>query len=124
MSRVRQSRTAAEGKVDTILASLGFRYRRNVRTLAGSPDFSNKARHWAIFVNGCFWHHHANCGRATIPKSNTSFWRAKFKANRSRDLRKTTSLRADGFTVIVVWECDLENPTRVAKRLSKILKAR
>ena len=67
---------------------LGLSYRRNVRNLPGSPDLANKSKGWVIFVNGCFWHRHTGCKRATIPKRNHNFWKQKFAENRRRDARK------------------------------------
>jgi DNA mismatch endonuclease (patch repair protein) len=123
MAGVRQARTSAENRVAAILRTLGARHRRNVRSLAGSPDFANKSEAWSIFVNGCFWHHHRRCARATIPKTNTAFWRDKFAANKARDQMKIKALRSLGFRVVVVWECELTHPTRVAARLSQMLEA-
>jgi DNA mismatch endonuclease (patch repair protein) len=105
MKTVRRSRTKPEDVVARILRQFRVGYRRNVRSLPGSPDFANKSGRWAIFVNGCFWHHHSNCARATMPKTNTSFWKQKFVQNRSRDARKIKALRAMGFEVVLIWEC-------------------
>ncbi len=69
MGRVRQKGTEAELAVGRALRALGAAYRLNVETLPGSPDFANRKRGWAIFVNGCYWHHHRGCKRATVPKT-------------------------------------------------------
>lgn len=108
MRGVRQNRTDIEDVVAIELRRRGFHYRRNVKTLPGTPDFANKSRRWAIFVNGCYWHHHTNCSRATIPKTNTPFWLEKFRANRARDARKICALRKLGYRVHVIWGCDLQ----------------
>lgn len=105
MKRVRQKRTKPEEIVAAALTAAGIRYRRNVRSLPGSPDFANKKRKWAIFVMGCFWHHHTNCKRATVPTRNREFWRAKFADNRRRDARKVHALRLRGVRVLLIWEC-------------------
>jgi DNA mismatch endonuclease, patch repair protein len=118
MRRVRQKGTVAEGRVAQILSGFGLRYRRNVRSLPGSPDFANKSRKWAMFVNGCFWHHHSGCPRATVPKRNRTFWTEKFRANKSRDADKTDRLRRQGFRVMTVWECELEGKS-LRKRMAK-----
>ncbi|MGJ5091755.1 very short patch repair endonuclease [Bradyrhizobium oligotrophicum] len=120
MARIRQKGTKIETDVAIILRELGHRYRKNVKQLPGSPDFANRARRWAIFVNGCFWHHHENCKKATIPKSNREFWVAKFRDNRRRDARSVASLRKAGFRVIVLWECQR---SRIRVRLRKVLEA-
>jgi len=123
MQRVRRSRTPAEEKVAALCRSLGLAYRRNQRTLPGSPDLANKSRGWAIFVNGCFWHHHTDCAKATIPKTNRQFWSAKLRGNRRRDAEKIRQLRAAGYRVLLIWECEIENEMRTTLRLSKLSKA-
>lgn len=120
MAAVRQRGTRAELTVAGILRRLGHAYRLNVRSLPGSPDIANRKRRWAIFVQGCFWHHHTNCRRATVPKSNTDFWTAKFIANRARDARTIRALRASGFKVVTVWECEVAKPDTLTARLAQI----
>lgn len=124
MSRVRQRGTDAETRVGAVLRSLGAHYRLNAKSLPGSPDFSNRRRRWALFVHGCFWHHHTGCPRATIPKSNTVFWQNKFRDNRRRDARVVKKLRCDGLLVIVVWECEALDADMLKIRLSNMLKSR
>ena len=89
--------------------------------LPGSPDFANKSRRWAIFVNGCYWHHHTACGKATVPKSNAAFWIDKFRANRARDARAIRKLRRAGYRVVIVWECE---KTALTRALSQIPESR
>lgn len=121
MAGIRQSGTHIELLVATALRELGRHYRKNVKALPGSPDFANRSRRWAIFVNGCFWHHHTACAKATIPKSNVRFWTDKFRANRRRDALAVRKLRAMGYKVAIVWECERE---RIDRRLRKILEPR
>lgn len=117
MQRIRQRRTGAEDLVAAALRNLGLHYRRNVTRLPGSPDFANRRHGWAIFVNGCFWHHHKGCPRGTMPKRNHAFWVAKLAANRKRDAAKIRLLRKAGLRVVLVWECQALNPARLAERL-------
>lgn len=107
MGRVRQAQTAAELEIARTLRAQGAAYRKNVKGLAGSPDFANRERRWAVFVNGCFWHQHTGCPRATVPKANNAFWLEKFTANRARDARAVRVLRRSGFRVAIVWECQV-----------------
>lgn len=121
MRRVRRIRTKPEEEVCSELRELGIRFRRNVRTLPGSPDFANKSAKWAIFVNGCFWHRHSGCEKTTTPKRNRAFWRAKFAANIARDKTKTRQLRLLGFQVVVVWECQtVFDRARMRRRLMSL----
>ncbi|HEX4556000.1 MAG TPA: very short patch repair endonuclease [Xanthobacteraceae bacterium] len=124
MARVRQKGTAAELVVATSLRSLGASYRVNVRKLPGSPDFANRTRKWAVFVHGCFWHQHARCKRATVPKSNRKFWQEKFASNRQRDQRAIRKLRRSGYRVAVVWECETSDDDLIRAKLSQILESR
>jgi len=121
MAGIRQKGTSIETMVAIILRDLGLYYRKNVKHLPGSPDFANRSARWAVFVNGCFWHHHAGCLKATVPKSNTKFWTTKFRDNRRRDARAIRRLRHEGFLVITIWECQKD---RIRGKLSKILEAR
>jgi DNA mismatch endonuclease (patch repair protein) len=109
MRRVRRRDTAPERAVASALRALGHAYRKNVRSLPGSPDFANKRRRWAVFVHGCYWHRHRGCKRATVPKHNRAFWQAKFAANRKRDAAAIRELRRRGFKVVLVWECEAES---------------
>jgi DNA mismatch endonuclease, patch repair protein len=127
MRAVGQEDTSAELRVRRMLNMLGLRYRVRNRDLPGSPDIANRSRGWAIFVNGCFWHGHKNCpktksGRAPrVPESNREYWEPKLSANRSRDARKIRELRERGLLVVLVWECRLRDPERVAGRLQRLL---
>lgn len=121
MAGIRQRGTKYELLVGAALRELGLHYRKNVRSLPGSPDFANRSGHWAIFVNGCFWHHHTNCRKATTPKSNTEFWMTKFRDNRRRDALAVRSLRKRGFKVKIVWECEVRD---ARAGLAKLLESR
>jgi DNA mismatch endonuclease (patch repair protein) len=62
----------------------------------------------AIFVHGCFWHHHEGCRLATVPQTHREYWEAKFLANVERDRRKVEALRAAGWNVEIIWQCEIE----------------
>jgi DNA mismatch endonuclease (patch repair protein) len=88
-----------------------------VKSLPGSPDLANKKNRWVIFVNGCFWHQHRGCRKATKPKRNAAFWEEKFSANRRRDAFKIKALRVAGFRVAIIWECETLEPQKLQHRL-------
>jgi DNA mismatch endonuclease (patch repair protein) len=123
LARFGHETTRPEHLVRSFLASAGLRFRTNNRDLPGSPDIANRRKKWAVFVHGCYWHHHAGCHRATVPTRNRPFWLAKFRANRRRDRRVVSELEARGFAVAVVWECEMAKPGVLARRLSKIVRA-
>lgn len=121
MAGIRKRNTRIESQVAIALRELGFHYRKNVKGLPGSPDFANRSRRWAVFVNGCFWHHHTGCRRATTPKTNTQFWIGKFRDNRRRDARAIRTLRRRGYRIVVLWECE---SGRLLAKLRKVFEPR
>ena len=114
MSRIAGKDTKPEELVRKYLFSKGFRYRKNVRKLPGTPDLVVPKYRTVIFVNGCFWHGHEGCKYFVCPKSNAEFWRKKIETNISRDQRKEAQLRDMGWNVMIVWECELRPPKRQA----------
>ena len=126
MRAVKQHGTSPELAVRGILRDLGVAYRVHNRDLPGSPDMANRRRHWAVFVNGCFWHGHRNCSKtkggrgSRVPKKNSEFWRKKLEDNRRRDARKCRELRARGFRVLIVWECQLRESDVLRERLGRL----
>lgn len=121
MSRVRSTNTTPELVVRRLLFSMGYRYRLHVRTLPGRPDIVFFARRKLIFVHGCFWHQHAGCAAARIPKSNLPFWLEKFRTNRLRDDENQLALTAADWQVLTVWECELRDLAALRERLLRFL---
>lgn len=107
MKGIRSKDTQPELIVRKYLHAQGFRYRLHARNLPGSPDLVLPRYRVAILVHGCFWHRHAGCKYATTPANNAERWKLKFDANIERDARKENLLRAAGWKVLVVWECEL-----------------
>jgi DNA mismatch endonuclease (patch repair protein) len=121
MGRIRGQDTSPEIAVRSMLHRAGFRFRLHVKTLAGKPDIVLRSRNAAIFVHGCFWHRHKGCKQCYTPKSNIAFWQAKFAGNVERDEKNTRALKAAGWRVIIVWECELSNPGKLETRLKRLL---
>jgi DNA mismatch endonuclease (patch repair protein) len=93
--------------------------------MPGKPDIVFPRQKVAIFVHGCFWHRHENCKVANMPKSNIAFWQEKFDRNVARDQRNEKTLKAMGWRVETVWECELRPKAAdaVASRLAAFLRA-
>lgn len=106
MSHIRSRNTKPEILVRRWLWHYGYRYRLNVRSITGTPDIVLSRYRTVIFINGCFWHGH-DCDKFRLPKSNTEFWRKKIERNRNRDNENFIKLRAEGWHVVVLWECQL-----------------
>ena len=108
MSRIRGKDTKPEILVRKYLFSEGFRFRKNDKRYPGHPDIVLPKYKTVVFVNGCFWHGHKGCKYYTVPKTNTEFWVAKVRRNQERDRADAEALEAMGWTVITVWECQLD----------------
>lgn len=121
MAKVRTRRTAPEESVASLLRRLRVRYRRNVGSLPGAPDFVVSTKKVAVFVHGCFWHGHSNCKRAKLPSTNTEFWTKKISGNIRRDRRNERLLRKEGWRVVTIWQCRLRKPESVSRRLGRFL---
>lgn len=110
MSGIRGKDTKPELAVRRALHRAGYRFRLHRKDLPGCPDIVLPKYRAVIFVHGCFWHGHG-CRYFKIPKTRTDFWLDKIMANAKRDRLNAESLRAAGWLVLTVWECDIIDNT-------------
>ncbi len=122
MAKVKGKDTKPEMAVRRLAHRLGFRFRLHVKGMAGSPDLVFPRRRRVVFVHGCFWHRHEGCRRTTTPSTRRSFWNEKFRRNVERDAEVSGALQADGWEVLVVWECETKNVEALAIKLEHFLR--
>ena len=108
MSHIKSKDTSIELKVRKYLYHHGFRYKKNDKTLPGTPDIVISKYRVVIFINGCFWHHHYNCKYATLPKTRQDYWLKNIDRNVDNDLKHYKELEQLDYKVIVVWECEIK----------------
>lgn len=123
MRAVKSRDTGPELLVASLLGELGVRFRRDVASLPGRPDFVVARADTAVFVHGCWWHGHTCVRGARTPKSNRDYWLAKVARNKRRDRRVARELRELGWSVWTVWECQLRQkrlPTRLENHLKRL----
>ncbi len=122
MSANRAKNTSPELTLRKRLWSVGHKgYRLHYKKIPGRPDITFISKKVAIFVNGCFWHRCPHCSYS-LPKTNTDFWKEKFKRNKRRDEEKERELNKRGWKVLVIWECELKkNIESVINRVRKSL---
>jgi len=127
MSKIRGWDTKPELMLRSMLHRHGYRFTirgpKN-KKLPGRPDLVMPKLRTVVFIHGCFWHGHENCGDFRMPSSRTEWWTAKIEGNRVRDLRVENELRTRGWHVVTIWACALK--TRAArewleKQLPKLL---
>jgi len=122
MARVRQTGTAPELLVRSILRRHGFGFQITGIGLPGSPDVFDPAGLRAIFVHGCYWHRHVGCRATTTPKTNRQYWLPKFEANVARDRRKVRQLRKLGYRVMIIWECQVKSAAKRPRLERRLLR--
>lgn len=123
MARVRSRDTKPEMMVRRLVHAMGYRYRLHAKDLPGKPDLVFRSREKVVFIHGCFWHRHAGCALARLPKSRQDFWLPKLDANRQRDANNERALRDAGWDVLTIWECELGDIAQLKTRIRGFLDA-
>ena len=103
-----QGNTKKDTSIELVLRSAlwkrGVRFRKNVKSIGGTPDIVIKKYHLVVFCDGDFWH-----GKDLHSiKSHKKFWNQKIKRNKERDLEYTIRLRDEGWTVLRFWESEIK----------------
>jgi len=116
--------TGPEMRLRAALWKAGVRgYRVHWSGVPGRPDLAFPGKRIAVFVNGCYWHRCPRCN-LPIPKTHLDFWKKKFELNVARDERKCRELRAIGWRVLVLWECETKKDMdRCVERIRRLLSA-
>jgi DNA mismatch endonuclease Vsr len=121
MARVKNRNTKPEQIVQNVLFKLGIRYRLIYKNLPCKPDIIFPRRKKVIFVHGCFWHGHSGCKRSKLPDTNHLFWKAKIEKNIKRDEYSQDALEALGWSILIIWQCELKDIAGLKTRLQFFL---
>jgi DNA mismatch endonuclease (patch repair protein) len=124
MRRIKSKNMKPEMMVRTIVHQMGYRYRLHRRDLPGTPDLVFPSRQKIIFVHGCFWHGHKDLGcidGQRRPKSNLDYWLPKLARNEERDRTQRAGLERLGWSVMIVWECEIRDQTRLIDQIERFL---
>jgi DNA mismatch endonuclease (patch repair protein) len=124
MRRIRSRNTQPELIVRSFIHKQGFRFRLHDGRLPGKPDVVLRRLRTIIFVNGCFWHQHSGCKRATMPRSNRRYWKMKLAKNIERLDNSKQRLQEAGWKIIEVWECEAKSQEILKKKLAKLFALR
>lgn len=124
MSKINSTETEPEQLTRSMLHRAGFRFRKNVSDLPGTPDVVLPKYRAVVFVHGCYWHRHECRKGRSVPTKNREFWLEKFERNVERDAENERKLRKEGWEVLTVWGCELKNDaeavlTRLAEELTR-----
>ena len=105
MAKIKGKHTSPEVRLGLLLEELGFKPEQHRNDLPGCPDAVLSRYKIVLFVNGCFWHGHKNCSRATLPSTNRIFWKTKIEKNARRDASQRRKLRKMGWRIMTFWTC-------------------
>lgn len=109
MQAVKSSGSKIEVKLSKALWNLGYRYRKNDKTVYGTPDITMKRYKLAIFVDSEFWHGKDWNEKKYDFKSNKDFWIKKIERNIQRDKDVNRKLRKDEWKVLRFWGKKVNN---------------
>ena len=123
MAAIRSKGMKPERIVRSLVHRMGYRYRLHRKGLPGKPDLVFGPRRKVIFVHGCFWHQHDDpaCKIARKPKSNQGYWDEKLARNVARDKRNQAGLEAQGWSVLIIWECETKDVEALKGILQRFL---
>jgi len=118
MSRIRSKNTGIERRMCSLFRKNGLHYRRYPKVF-GSPDFVVE-KSVLVFCDGDFWHGYKYDSKKKMAKK---FWREKIEGNMRRDKRTNRLLRTRGYSVLRLWEHDINgNPDKCIRKVSTCIK--
>jgi DNA mismatch endonuclease (patch repair protein) len=123
MGAIHSKDTGPEIKVRRLIHRMGYRYKLHSSRLPGKPDLVFSSRKKIILVNGCFWHQHddPSCSIARLPKSNQDYWLPKLERNRERDRERLGQLEKLGWSILVLWECEIDGNPNLEEKIEHFL---
>jgi DNA mismatch endonuclease (patch repair protein) len=121
MSNIRARDTKPELRVRRILHAAGLRYRLHGKQLPGKPDLVFARAKAVVFVHGCFWHMHRCKYGKPEPATNKDFWVQKRRSNVDRDKRNRKLLKAQGWRVFEIWECQTRDDAALLAKLAPMI---
>lgn len=106
MQAVKSKNTELENTVMKALWKRGIRFRRNVKSLLGTPDIAIKKYKVVIFIDSCFWH---GCEiHYKTPETNKEYWQQKIERNKNRDVKIIEYYTSRDWHLLRVWEHELK----------------
>lgn len=114
MSAIRSTGGKTEVALRSMLHRRGLRFRKNYAELPGKPDIVFVRARVAVFIDGDYWHARILRERGSealeqrMKTENRDYWITKFTKRVERDDHVTATLEEDGWTVVRLWESDVQ----------------
>ncbi|RTY89489.1 very short patch repair endonuclease [Flavobacterium sp. RSP46] len=108
MQSIKSRATKDEIRLAKALWHLGYRYRKNNKTIFGTPDLTFKKFKIAIFVDSEFFHGKDWETQKDRVKTNTEFWQKKIERNMQRDIEVNNYLESQNWKALRFWSAEIE----------------
>lgn len=119
MRLVKSKNTQIEISFRKELQKLGYKFKKNVGTYFGKPDFVLSELKTVIFIDSCFWH---GCSKhCRLPSSRKKYWIEKIERNKRRDKEVKRYYKTKGWKIFRIWEHSLKGKDAAAVFIKKIL---
>jgi DNA mismatch endonuclease (patch repair protein) len=109
MRAIKATGTKDEVRLAKALWHLGYRYRKNDKSVFGKPDLVFKKHKIAVFVDSEFFHGIDWENEKFRIKSNQEFWHKKIGRNIERDKEVNEYLTNSGWKVLRFWSKEIKN---------------
>ena len=119
MSRIGPKNTKSELLVFASLRAAGISFQKHYKRAPGTPDVAKPRKRLAVFVDGDFWHGR-ELDRVIAKHGLDSHWVLKLQRNMERDAEQQSQLIKMGWSVMRVWDSDLQRVRTRAKTLAGI----
>lgn len=114
MAAIRSKDTTPELAMRAALREAGaVGYRLHRRDLPGKPDIAFIRWKVAVFVDGAYWHGHPD----HIRPNASAYWIRKIARNQARDTAANAALTEAGWTVVRVWDTDVQEDISACRAL-------
>lgn len=116
MKAIRSSNTKMEIMLAKALWAMGYRYRKNDKSVYGKPDLTFKRIKIAVFVDSEYFHGKDWEVNKRRIKTNRKFWWDKIESNMKRDLQVNKQLKKEGWKTLRFWSHDVNKNLRTCTR--------
>lgn len=107
MTKVKSKNTGAERIVFTFLRKQKVYFQKHYKRVVGTPDIALPRKKKAVFIDSAFWHG-KKYDVILRNRPPDDYWVRKIARNMERDKQQRSTLRAEGWRLLVVWEDDIK----------------
>lgn len=123
MRAIKSKGTKDELLLAKALWALGYRYRKNDKTVFGKPDLVFKKQKLVVFVDSEYFHGKNWEWEKYRIKTNREFWWTKIENNMRRDQIVNEELLKNGWKVLRFWSGEIrKNLANCISQIEQILK--